>query len=147
MQLGLGATPGAAGAKQRRDGGAEDGSGAAQAAAGDGRGGRHAPHGAVGAGAGTRAEGDELRQPCWLVVMRFARRLGGGEARPHWPPSKIVLTRGLRGLLDYLTLEAILAEEEREYGGLPPRIAAAFGRTPPLELGPDVRPSTGGTPS
>ena len=58
------------------------------------------------------------------------RRLGGGEERPNRPPGKIVLSRGLRRLLDYLALEAILAEEERQHGGLPPRIAAMLGRTP-----------------
>jgi len=62
--------------------------------------------------------------------VRLLRRLGGGEDRPNRPPGKIVLTRGLRRLLDYLALEAILAEEVRTHGGLPPRIAAMLGRTP-----------------
>jgi len=62
--------------------------------------------------------------------VRLLRRLGGGEDRPNRPPGKIVLTRGLRRLLDHLALEAILAEEERLQGGLPPRIAAMLGRTP-----------------
>ena len=62
--------------------------------------------------------------------VRLLRRLGGGEDRPNRPPGKIVLTRGLRRLLDYLALEAILADEERRHGGLPPRIAAMLGRTP-----------------
>ncbi|MGE0856896.1 MAG: hypothetical protein AB7L18_12470 [Hyphomicrobiaceae bacterium] len=65
----------------------------------------------------------------WREV-RLLRRLGGGEDRPHRPPGKIVLTRGLRRLLDLLALEAILAAEERDHGGLPPRIAAMLGRTP-----------------
>ena len=65
----------------------------------------------------------------WAEV-RLLRRLGGGEDRPNRPPGKIVLTRGLRRLLDYLALEAILAEEERQHGGLPPRIAAMLGRPP-----------------
>ena len=60
--------------------------------------------------------------------VRLLRRLGGGEDRPHRPPGKIVLTRGLRRLLDYLAMEAILADEERRHGGLPPRIAAMLGR-------------------
>jgi hypothetical protein len=62
--------------------------------------------------------------------VRLLRRLGGGEDRPNRPPGKIVLTRGLRRLLDYLSLEAILAAEERDHGGLPPRIAAMLGRPP-----------------
>jgi hypothetical protein len=62
--------------------------------------------------------------------VRLLRRLGGGEDRPHRPPGKIVLTRGLRRLLDYLAMEAILAAEEREQGGLPLRIAAMLGRAP-----------------
>lgn len=64
------------------------------------------------------------------VEVRLLRRLGGGEARPNRPPGKIVLTRGLRRLLDYLAMEAILAAEEREQGALPPRIAAMLGRPP-----------------
>ena len=62
--------------------------------------------------------------------VRLLRRLGGGEDRPNRPPGKIVLTRGLRRLLDHLATEAILAEEERRHGGLPPRIAAMLGRSP-----------------
>ncbi len=62
--------------------------------------------------------------------VRLLRRLGGGEDRPNRPPGKIVLTRGLRRLLDYLALEAILADEVRRHGGLPPRIAALLGRPP-----------------
>lgn len=63
----------------------------------------------------------------WAEV-RLLRRLGGGEDRPNRPPGKIMLTRGLRRLLDYLAMEAILAEEERQHGRLPPRIAAMLGR-------------------
>lgn len=65
----------------------------------------------------------------WAEV-RLLRRLGGGEDRPNRPPGKIVLTRGLRRLLDYLALEAILAEAARQEGGVPPRIATMLGRTP-----------------
>lgn len=60
--------------------------------------------------------------------VRLLRRLGGGEDRDDRPPGKIVLTRGLRRLLDFLATEAILAAEDREHGGLPPRIAAMLGR-------------------
>jgi hypothetical protein len=62
--------------------------------------------------------------------VRLLRRLGGGEDRPTRPPGKIVLMRGLRRLLDHLATTAILADEERRHG-LPPRIAAMLGRTPP----------------
>ena len=60
--------------------------------------------------------------------VRLLRRLGGGEDRPNRPPGKLVLTRGLRRLFDLLATEAILADEERRHGGLPPRIAALLGR-------------------
>jgi hypothetical protein len=62
--------------------------------------------------------------------VRLLRRLGGGEDRPTRPPGKIVLTRGLRRLLDPLATEAILADEVRRQGTLPPRIAAMLGRSP-----------------
>jgi hypothetical protein len=62
--------------------------------------------------------------------VRLLRRLGGGEDRDDRPPGKIVLTRGLRRLLDFLATEAILAAEQQQHGGLPPRIAALLGRPP-----------------
>jgi len=62
--------------------------------------------------------------------VRLLRRLGGGEERPNRPPGKIVLARGLRRLLDHLAMEAILVDEARRHGGLPPRIAAMLGRSP-----------------
>jgi hypothetical protein len=62
--------------------------------------------------------------------VRLLRRLGGGEDRPNRPPGKTVLTRGLRRLLDHLATTAILADAEQQHG-LPPRIAATLGRTPP----------------
>lgn len=62
--------------------------------------------------------------------VRLLRRLGGGEDRPNRPPGKIVLMRGLRRRLDHLATTAILADEEQRHG-LPPRIAAMLGRTPP----------------
>jgi hypothetical protein len=60
--------------------------------------------------------------------VRLLRRLGGGEEREDRPPGKQVLTRGLRRLLDLLATEAILADEVRRYGRLPPRIAALLAR-------------------
>jgi hypothetical protein len=60
--------------------------------------------------------------------VRLLRRLGGGEERDDRPPGKQVLTRGLRRLCDLLATEAILADEVRRYGRLPPRIATLLGR-------------------
>jgi hypothetical protein len=63
----------------------------------------------------------------WAEV-RLLRRLGGGEDRPDRPAGKIVLTRGRRRLLDHLATEATLADEVRQHGQLPPRIAALLKR-------------------
>jgi hypothetical protein len=63
----------------------------------------------------------------WAEV-RLLRRLGGGEDRPDRPPGKIVLARGLRRLLDHLVTETILADEVRQHGHLPPRLAALLRR-------------------
>lgn len=63
----------------------------------------------------------------WAEV-RLLRRLGGGEDRPTRPVGKIVLMRGLRRLLDHLVTETILADEVRQHGQLPPRIAALLRR-------------------
>jgi len=63
----------------------------------------------------------------WAEV-RLLRRLGGGEDRPNRPVGKLVLMRGLRRLLDLLVTETILADEVRQHGSLPPRIAALLGR-------------------
>ncbi|MDQ6832134.1 MAG: transposase [Chloroflexota bacterium] len=60
--------------------------------------------------------------------VRLLRRLGGGEERANRSPGKIVLTRGLRRLLDVFATEAILAAHIKEYGALPPRLAAVLGR-------------------
>ena len=64
----------------------------------------------------------------WAEV-RLLTRLGGGEVRANRPPGKLVLTRGLRRLLDLFATEAILADEVRQHGSLPPRIAALLGRS------------------
>ena len=61
-------------------------------------------------------------------AVRLLARLGGWEARAKRAPGKLVLTRGLRRLLDLFATEAILADEVRQHGGLPPRIAALLGR-------------------
>ena len=60
--------------------------------------------------------------------VRLLRRLGGGEARANRPTGKIVLARGLRRLFDLLATEAILADEVRRPGPLPPRLAALLAR-------------------
>jgi Transposase DDE domain len=60
--------------------------------------------------------------------VRLLRRLGGGEERANRPPGKVVLTRGLRRLLDVFAVETVLAAHIKEYGALPPRIAAILGR-------------------
>lgn len=59
----------------------------------------------------------------WEEVQLLAR-LGGWIARPNARPGKILLTRGLRRLLDLLVTQAVLKEYRAEHGGLPPRLAA-----------------------
>lgn len=56
--------------------------------------------------------------------VRLLTRLGGGEPRANRPPGKIVLTRGLRRLLDLFAAQVILADEVQQHGDLPPRLAA-----------------------
>jgi Transposase DDE domain len=65
----------------------------------------------------------------WAEV-RFLARLGGAPERPDYRPGKIILTRGLRRLLDLFATEAIIQDEIRRYGSLPPRLAALIGRSP-----------------
>ena len=60
--------------------------------------------------------------------VRLLARRGGWEERADRPPGKLVLTRGLRRLLDLFATEAILADEVRQHGSLPPRIAALLNR-------------------
>lgn len=60
--------------------------------------------------------------------VRLLRRLGG-EERENRPPGRIVLTRGLRRLMDVFATEAILAAHIKEYGALLPRLAAILGRS------------------
>jgi Transposase DDE domain len=59
--------------------------------------------------------------------IRLLARLGGGELRPTRPPGKTTLTRGLQRLLDHWATDAILADEIRRHGALPPKIAAFLG--------------------
>lgn len=61
--------------------------------------------------------------------VRLLAYLGGWEERANRPPGKLILTRGLRRLLDLLVTEAVLQAYRREHGDLPPfvqRLAAAL---------------------
>ena len=66
----------------------------------------------------------------WPEVQLLGR-LGGWVARPDRPPGKTLLTRGLQRLLDHLATDAILRDEIRRRGALPPRIAALLGPAAP----------------
>ena len=66
--------------------------------------------------------------------VRLLARLGGWVERKDNPPGKIVLTRGLRRLMNMLHTQAFLDRYRKEHGALPPRIAAWTGEPPPQEL-------------
>lgn len=66
--------------------------------------------------------------------VRLLARLGGWAERKDNPPGKIVLTRGLRRVMDMLMTQAILDRHREEHGALPPRIAAWVGDVPPPDL-------------
>lgn len=57
-----------------------------------------------------------LEQP----EVRLLARLGGWEERRNRPPGKLVLTRGLRRLLDMMATAAILQDHQAQHGDLPP---------------------------
>jgi hypothetical protein len=70
----------------------------------------------------------------WDAVQLLAK-LGGWEVRRDRPPGKITLTRGLRRLLELVTMDAILKAYYREHGPFPPQIAALLhGWRPDIEL-------------
>jgi hypothetical protein len=69
----------------------------------------------------------------WEEVKLLAR-LGGWVERKDNPPGKIVLTRGLRRLMNMLHTQAFLDRYRQEHGALPSRIAAWIGDPPPQEL-------------
>jgi hypothetical protein len=69
----------------------------------------------------------------WEEVTLLAR-LGGWAERKGNKPGKIVLTRGLRRLLDMLVTQAVLERYRAEHGDLPPQIAAFLGSSPSGEL-------------
>lgn len=52
--------------------------------------------------------------------VRLLARLGGWEERPNRPPGKLILTRGLRRLLDLMATDAILQDHQARHGDLPP---------------------------
>lgn len=59
--------------------------------------------------------------------IRILAHLGGWERRKDRPPGRIVLMRGLRHLLDAMAVDAVLQNEVRLYGRLPPNIAKLLG--------------------
>lgn len=69
----------------------------------------------------------------WEEVQLLAR-LGGWVPRKDNKPGKIVLTRGLRRLLDMLVTQAFLDRYRSKHGNLPPRIASLLHLSPSGEL-------------
>jgi hypothetical protein len=63
-----------------------------------------------------------------LPEVRLLARLGGWEERSNRPPGKLVLTRGLRRLLDLLATEAILHDHQTQHGDLPPFVKRILAR-------------------
>jgi hypothetical protein len=63
----------------------------------------------------------------WVEIQLLAQ-LGGWEKRPNRPPGKIVITRGLRRLLDMMAVDAVLNDHIATHSRLPPRIATLLGR-------------------
>jgi hypothetical protein len=69
----------------------------------------------------------------WEEVQLLAR-LGGWIPRQDNKPGKIVLTRGLRRLLDMMVTQAFLDRYRSEHGELPPRIASFLHPSPSGDL-------------
>lgn len=69
----------------------------------------------------------------WPEVELLAR-LGGWEGRKNRPPGKIVISRGLRRLMEAQATMAFLDRYIAEHGSLPPHIAALLGIPPSKEL-------------
>ena len=63
----------------------------------------------------------------WVEIQLLAR-LGGWENRQNRAPGKIVISRGLRRLLDMMAVEAVLNDHIATHGRLPPCIATLLGR-------------------
>jgi hypothetical protein len=69
------------------------------------------------------------------TAVQLLAKLGGWQPRRDRRPGKIVLTRGLRRLVDMLTTDALLSAWYRQSGPFPPSIAAFLhGWYPELEL-------------
>lgn len=66
--------------------------------------------------------------------VRFLARLGGWAERKDNRPGKIVLTRGLRRLIDMQTTQAFVDRYRQEHGALPPKFAAWLGEATSHEL-------------
>jgi hypothetical protein len=65
-----------------------------------------------------------------LPEVQLLALLGGWEQRENRPPGKIVLSRGLRRLLDKFATDAFLAQYKQVHGDLPPfimKLAARYG--------------------
>jgi hypothetical protein len=69
----------------------------------------------------------------WEEVQLLAR-LGGWVPRKDSKPGKIVITRGLRRILDMLVTQAFLDRYRAEHGALPPHIASLLHSSPSGEL-------------
>jgi hypothetical protein len=76
----------------------------------------------------------ELGVPLEHEGIQLLARLGGWIPRKNSKPGKIVLTRGLRRLLDLLVTNAVLDRYRSEHGDLPPQIAAFLQPSPSGEL-------------
>lgn len=66
-----------------------------------------------------------LEQP----EIHLLARLGGWDERPNRPPGKLILTRGLRRLLDHLAIQAILHDHLEHHGHFPPFLQRLLGST------------------
>jgi hypothetical protein len=59
----------------------------------------------------------------WEAVQLLAK-LGGWIPRKNAKPGKIILTRGLRRLLDLIAVRHIVDDYLNQHGSLPPQVAA-----------------------
>jgi hypothetical protein len=66
--------------------------------------------------------------------LQLLARLGGWIPRKDNKPGKLVLTRGLRRLLDMLVTQAFLERYRSDHGDLPPRIASLLHPAPSQDL-------------
>jgi hypothetical protein len=69
----------------------------------------------------------------WPEVQLLAK-LGGWTPRKDRKPGKIVLTQGLRRLLDMLVTQSLLDQHVTQHGALPPKIAAMLHHRPRSKL-------------